>query len=97
MIRHARAFCELSLRLFSFNHDDKILNYCFVTGHLTQVLWKNTTQMGTACASSVLPNNQVLVFVVANYWPGGNWNKEEYYFQNVLPYAYGFKIFFVIL
>lgn len=42
-------------------------NY-FKTGHYTQMIWKDTRQMGVGVA--VCPNGSVIV--VANYYPAGN-------------------------
>ncbi|ODM91007.1 Golgi-associated plant pathogenesis-related protein 1 [Orchesella cincta] len=57
-------------------------------GHLTQLLWSSTLQMGTAYASATLKNNQTIAFVVANYYKQGNLilrdDESKLYLENVL-------------
>ncbi|CAL8093553.1 unnamed protein product [Orchesella dallaii] len=57
-------------------------------GHLTQLLWNSTLQMGTAYASAKLKNGQMITFVVANYYQAGNLfirgNEPKLYLENVL-------------
>ncbi|KAM9857794.1 Golgi-associated plant pathogenesis-related protein 1-like isoform 1-T2 [Aulostomus maculatus] len=50
------------------------------TGHFTQVVWKESTELGVGMAAD---NNKV--FVVGQYRPAGNVNKRELYENNVLP------------
>ena len=50
-----------------------------VVGHITQLVWKDSTQLGIGVAKS----SQNSVFVVANYHPGGNFNNNE--LKNVFP------------
>lgn len=48
------------------------------TGHFTALVWYDTTHVGMArshCGN----------FIVANYFPPGNWDGEEYFRLNVLP------------
>ena len=47
-------------------------------GHFTQLVWKESTQLGMGVAR----NSQNQVFVVANYHPGGNYYGKE--LKNVL-------------
>ncbi|XP_028815292.1 Golgi-associated plant pathogenesis-related protein 1 [Denticeps clupeoides] len=50
------------------------------TGHFTQVVWKDTTEVGVGCA--VVGN---CVFVVGQYSPPGNISNEGCFEKNVLP------------
>nr|XP_046241962.1 Golgi-associated plant pathogenesis-related protein 1 isoform X1 [Scatophagus argus] len=52
------------------------------TGHFTQVVWKDSTQLGVGLATD---GNKV--FVVGQYRPAGNVNVKEYFQKNVLPQA----------
>lgn len=58
---------------------EEISNYNFTTGgiislnggpvgHFTQVVWKNTKQVGFGLAS----DGEGCIFIVANYYPSGN-------------------------
>lgn len=51
---------------------------CFTAGHFTQVVWKESTQLGVGMAT-----DGIKVFVVGQYRPAGN-TKGSFY-QNVLP------------
>jgi len=56
----------------------------------SQIVWKNTTNVGFAIrASSVLCVNPQVV-VVALYWPEGNADPDNFteYVENVLPFLY---------
>ncbi|MDB2631678.1 CAP family protein [Flavobacteriaceae bacterium] len=44
-------------------------------GHYTQMIWHNTTKIGIAYSKSKLGN----VYVVARYYPSGNWDGEYPY------------------
>mgnify|MGYP002627190924 CR=1 FL=1 len=44
-----------------------------VTGHFTQVVWKESTELGVGVAKS----SNSSIYVVANYHPGGNFNNLE--------------------
>jgi uncharacterized protein YkwD len=48
------------------------------TGHFTQVVWKNTLEIGVGVAKVGSST-----YVVANYYPPGNFNND--YAKNVLP------------
>jgi uncharacterized protein YkwD len=50
-----------------------------VVGHFTQVLWKDSTQLGIGVAKS----SKNSVYVVGNYHPGGNFNNND--LKNVFP------------
>ncbi|KAM4607585.1 Golgi-associated plant pathogenesis-related protein 1 isoform 2-T2 [Polymixia lowei] len=50
------------------------------TGHFTQVVWKESTQLGLGMAT-----DGQRVFVVGQYKPAGNVNVTEYFVKNVLP------------
>lgn len=50
------------------------------TGHFTQVVWKESTEVGVGLATD--GNN---IFVVGQYSPAGNMNMEGYFEKNVLP------------
>ncbi|XP_059909967.1 Golgi-associated plant pathogenesis-related protein 1-like isoform X1 [Gadus macrocephalus] len=54
------------------------------TGHFTQVVWKETTEVGVGLAT-----DGKRVFVVAQYRPAGNVNVAAYFERNVLPQAGG--------
>ena len=49
-----------------------------VVGHFTQVVWKNTKEVGFGLAF-----NKNQCYVVGNYYPGGNFNRQEK--NNVFP------------
>ena len=50
-----------------------------VVGHFTQLVWKDSTQLGIGVAKSAKNS----IYVVANYHPGGNFNSNE--LNNVFP------------
>lgn len=50
------------------------------TGHFTQVVWKNSTELGLGMAT-----DGKTVFVVGQYRPAGNVNTTEHFQKNVLP------------
>ncbi|KAM3611267.1 uncharacterized protein V6R79_015756 [Siganus canaliculatus] len=50
------------------------------TGHFTQVVWKDSTELGVGIAT-----DGKKVFVVGQYRPAGNMNMREYFEKNVLP------------
>ncbi|XP_045898538.1 Golgi-associated plant pathogenesis-related protein 1-like isoform X2 [Micropterus dolomieu] len=52
------------------------------TGHFTQVVWKDSTELGVGMAT-----NGNMVFVVGQYRPAGNMNMPGYFEKNVLPLA----------
>ncbi|KAM7392099.1 hypothetical protein PAMP_022734 [Pampus punctatissimus] len=52
------------------------------TGHFTQVVWKESTELGVGMATD---GNKV--FVVGQYRPAGNMNMPGYFEKNVLPKA----------
>lgn len=54
------------------------------TGHFTQVVWKDSTELGVGVASS-----GKTVFVVGQYRPAGNMNSAGHFQQNVLPKVAG--------
>lgn len=69
-------------------------------GHLTQLLWERTSQMGTAFATGKLRvtsehtvKETTVTFVVANYFRGGN--VLGTYAANVMPYAKLFHCHFL--
>ncbi|XP_043914400.1 uncharacterized protein LOC122790830 [Protopterus annectens] len=51
------------------------------TGHFTQVVWKDSTELGIAKAT----DGKGLVIAVAQYSPAGNITNPGYYEKNVLP------------
>ncbi|XP_043966567.1 Golgi-associated plant pathogenesis-related protein 1-like [Gambusia affinis] len=51
-------------------------------GHFTQVVWKDTKELGVGMAT-----DGNTVFVVGQYRPAGNITNKGYYEQNVLPKA----------
>ncbi|KAK7933291.1 hypothetical protein WMY93_004187 [Mugilogobius chulae] len=58
--------------------------YSSKTGHFTQLVWKDSTEVGVGVASSGRK-----VFVVGQYRPAGNLNSPMYFQQNVLPKVAG--------
>ena len=40
-------------------------------GHYTQIVWRNTRQVGCALA-----RGEEMDFLVCRYWPAGNWRKQ---------------------
>ncbi|XP_036383727.1 Golgi-associated plant pathogenesis-related protein 1-like isoform X1 [Megalops cyprinoides] len=56
------------------------------TGHFTQVVWKDTTEVGVGLAT-----DGQTIFVVGQYSPAGNMCNEGYFEKNVLPAAGGSK------
>ena len=50
-----------------------------VVGHFTQLVWRDSTQLGIGVAKSAKNS----IYVVANYHPGGNFNSNE--LNNVFP------------
>ncbi|XP_071759653.1 Golgi-associated plant pathogenesis-related protein 1-like isoform X1 [Centroberyx gerrardi] len=52
------------------------------TGHFTQVVWKDSTEVGVGLATDGRS-----VFVVGQYRPAGNMNVTDYFVKNVLPKA----------
>ena len=48
-------------------------------GHFTQMVWKNSNQLG--CGIAIDSDNQVII--VCNYYPQGNWGGENS--RNVFP------------
>lgn len=51
-----------------------------VPGHFTQVVWKDSTQLGVGMAT-----DGKKVYVVGQYRPAGNMNTREHFEKNVLP------------
>ncbi|XP_042277182.1 uncharacterized protein glipr2 [Thunnus maccoyii] len=58
--------------------------YSGSTGHFTQVVWKESTELGVGLATD---GNKV--FVVGQYRPAGNKNMPGYFEKNVLPQGKG--------
>jgi hypothetical protein len=54
--------------------------YSSATGHFTQVIWKNSTQLGIGIAFT---SDSKSAYVVANYYPAGNFLDK--FPSNVLP------------
>ncbi|XP_071337917.1 Golgi-associated plant pathogenesis-related protein 1-like isoform X2 [Trachinotus anak] len=52
------------------------------TGHFTQVVWKDSTELGVGMAT-----DGKRAFVVGQYRPAGNMNMAGYFEKNVLPLA----------
>ncbi|KAF6730593.1 Golgi-associated plant pathogenesis-related protein 1 [Oryzias melastigma] len=50
------------------------------TGHFTQVVWKNSTELGVGMAT-----DGKSVFVVGQYHPAGNFTNKGEFEGNVLP------------
>ena len=51
-----------------------------VTGHFTQLVWKDSKEVGFGIAF-----NGGYLFTVANYFPGGNFNMDITYKEQILP------------
>ena len=60
---------------FNFNQS----KFSYKTAQFTQVIWKDTKQLGIAWATS----NDGNIYIVANYSPAGNIRKD--FSENVLP------------
>lgn len=65
----------------TWNEDScALLLSCVSAGHFTQVVWKDSTQLGLGMAT-----NGNKVYVVGQYRPAGNINTREYFEKNVCP------------
>ena len=64
---------EVSMHNYSSNQ------FVYETGHFTQVVWKNSTELGIAKAVS----GSGKCYISANYKPPGNY--EGQFIENVLP------------
>lgn len=53
---------------------------CVLPGHFTQVVWKDSAELGVGMAT-----NGNKVYVVGQYRPPGNMNTKEYFEKNVGP------------
>ncbi|XP_072529475.1 Golgi-associated plant pathogenesis-related protein 1 [Salminus brasiliensis] len=62
---------------YSFSSQKKTL-----TGHFTQVVWKETKEIGVGLAT-----DGNTVYVVGQYKPAGNMNNKDCFEKNVLPAA----------
>ncbi|CAF4871547.1 unnamed protein product [Pieris macdunnoughi] len=60
---------------YSFGKEPEVLN----CGHFTQLIWKNTQELGIGCAKS----KSGKLYVVANYYPPGNYGEQ--FVKNVPP------------
>ncbi|CAF3461378.1 unnamed protein product [Rotaria sp. Silwood1] len=56
--------------------------YSSETGHFTQMVWRSSRKMGVGIAHS--PDGRE-VYIVANYYPGGNIVNPGFFEDNVLP------------
>lgn len=63
-----------------YNYNNPI--YSIETAHFTQLVWKNTTQIGCGL-TSCMQDNQKLIYIDCLYDPPGNF--ESAYTENVLP------------
>lgn len=61
-------------------HFDLAPLLCLLPGHFTQVVWKDSVELGVGMAT-----NGNKVFVVGQYRPAGNINTKEYFEKNVGP------------
>lgn len=61
-----------------------MINVFFCLVHFTQIVWRETTQMGIAYATNPEPNDdkRYISFIVANYNPRANYGD---FIANVLP------------
>uniref|UniRef100_A0A8C6TDY5 SCP domain-containing protein n=1 Tax=Neogobius melanostomus TaxID=47308 RepID=A0A8C6TDY5_9GOBI len=64
------------------NYNFKSPGFRSGTGHFTQVVWKESTELGVGMATD---GNTVIV--VGQYRPAGNMNMPGYFEKNVLPKA----------
>jgi len=62
-------------------YDWELAMFTMETGHFSQVIWKNTRQIGIAIAA----NSRGNIVVTAEYYPPGNIDSRPYFLQNVLP------------
>ncbi|CAF3752039.1 unnamed protein product [Rotaria socialis] len=63
-------------------HDFEHPKFSSETGHFTQLVWKSSRKLGVGIAFS---EDKREVYVVANYFPGGNITNRGYFEANVLP------------
>ncbi|CAF4281221.1 unnamed protein product, partial [Rotaria sp. Silwood2] len=63
-------------------HDFDRPIYSSETGHFTQMVWRSSRKLGVGVAYS--PDGRE-VYIVANYYPGGNIVNRGYFESNVLP------------
>ncbi|KAJ0067852.1 hypothetical protein NL108_011091 [Boleophthalmus pectinirostris] len=68
------------IKFYSWNSP----GYSSKIGHFSQVVWKDSEEVGVGVASSGKK-----VFVVGQYRPAGNMNSPMYFQQNVLPKVAG--------
>jgi len=71
-----KAFYE-EVKDYDFNKP----GFSMQTGHFTQVVWKNTKEIGAASAT----RQDGKFVVVIRYFPGGNYLGEQPFRKNVLP------------
>ncbi|XP_040899179.1 Golgi-associated plant pathogenesis-related protein 1-like isoform X2 [Toxotes jaculatrix] len=64
------------------DYDWKNPGFTGTTGHFTQVVWKESTELGVGLAT-----NGKRAFVVGQYRPAGNMAMPGYFEKNVLPKA----------
>jgi hypothetical protein len=64
------------------DYDFRKAQFSESTGHLTQLLWKESTKMGVGYATRKSGSKYAL-YIVAHYTPGGNVDDE--FAENVLP------------
>lgn len=67
IIQITRAWYEYEIAKYNF--DDPAQNDIYAVGHLTQVLWNSTKQLG--CSYSLCNNNTTIIFT-CEYYPPGN-------------------------
>uniref|UniRef100_A0A673IU58 SCP domain-containing protein n=1 Tax=Sinocyclocheilus rhinocerous TaxID=307959 RepID=A0A673IU58_9TELE len=90
LCRTAQAWAEHLLSIRTLKHSNKDygenLYYAWssatkkLTGHFTQVVWKDTKEVGVGLAT-----DGNTTFVVGQYLPAGNITNAGYFEENVLP------------
>ena len=67
--------CPPQINLYDFNRP----GFSAATGHVTQMLWKGTSQLGCAAVSGCNRD-----YYVCQYYPPGNVNSADSFRANVL-------------
>uniref|UniRef100_A0A3P9J3M1 SCP domain-containing protein n=1 Tax=Oryzias latipes TaxID=8090 RepID=A0A3P9J3M1_ORYLA len=84
MCSEAQKWADECLRIHTLGHsetkDGENLSLCFSAGHFTQVVWKESKELGLGMAT-----DGRMAFVVGQYRPPGNFSNPGQFEANVLP------------